>query len=192
MRLCVFCGSKSGDNPAYREAAILLGSELARRGIGLVYGGGRVGMMGHVADAVVEAGGETIGVIPRALQKLELAHTGISELRVVGSMHERKRVMADLSDGFITLPGGFGTMEEFFETVTWSLLGIHHKPCGIVNTGGYYDPLLTLIDRFIEQSFATAEHRKLIVADSDPLRLLDRVVDYRPPRLMEWIDDDEV
>lgn len=192
MRLCVFCGSKSGDDPAFMEGAIALGHEMARRGIEMVYGGGRVGMMGTIADAVMEAGGDAIGVIPRALRKLELAHPGISQLHVVGSMHERKKVMADLSDGFITLPGGFGTMEEFFETVTWSLLGIHHKPCGIVNTAGYFDPLLELIDGFISHSFASAEHRRLIVADDDPIRLLDRIIDYRPPRLMEWIDDDEI
>jgi len=147
--------------------------------------------MGVLADAAIAAGGETIGVIPRALQKLELAHDGLTSLHVVRSMHERKAVMAGLADGFISLPGGFGTMEEFFETVTWGLLGIHHKPCGLLNVAGYYDPLVAMIDSFITHRFATEQHRRLVVSHDDADTLLDILVTYTPPRLMEWIDDDE-
>lgn len=189
MRLCVFCGSRTGANPEFALAAAALGHELVRRGIGLVYGGGHVGLMGVVADAVLEMGGEAVGVIPRALQRLELAHDGLTELHVVGSMHDRKRIMAELSDGFVTLPGGFGTMEEFFETVTWCLLGIYHKPCGVVNVAGYFDPLIHLLESFISYEFATPEHQNLIVCDSDPARLLDRLLSHQPPKLMEWSDD---
>src|ERR1051326_7718022 len=146
QRICVFCGSSRGGNPVYAEAARRLGAALAERGIGLVYGGGQIGLMGIVADAVMAAGGEGIGGIPEALALKEVAHEGLTELRVVGSMHERKALMADLAHAFIAMPGGFGTFEEFCEIVTWAQLGMHTKPCGLLNVNGFYDPLLALFD----------------------------------------------
>jgi len=166
-----------------------MGRALVSSGAGLVYGGGRVGLMGTIADAVLDAGGEVIGVIPRGLVNRELAHIGLTELRIVGSMHERKSVMAELSDGFISLPGGFGTMEEFFETVTWSLLGIHRKACGLLNVAGYYDSLIDLLDSFVRSGFATPEQRSLVLVDDDPLHLLRRLQVFEGPTNIEWIDD---
>lgn len=166
-----------------------MGRALVSSGAGLVYGGGRVGLMGTIADAVLEAGGEVIGVIPRGLVNRELAHVGLTELRIVGSMHERKSVMAELSDGFISLPGGFGTMEEFFETVTWSLLGIHRKACGLLNVAGYYDALIALLDSFVHSGFATPEQRSLVLVDDDPLHLLHRLQVFEGPANIEWIND---
>lgn len=191
QRICVFCGSNYGVNPAYAEAAREVGRALVRRGIGLVYGGGRIGLMGEVANAALAAGGEVIGVIPEALFAKELGHEGLSELRVVASMHERKGTMADLSDGFITLPGGFGTMEEFFEVLTWGQLGLHRKPCGLLNVDGYYDTLLALFDSFVGERFARPEHRSFIIDESDPERLLERLESYQAPELIKWIADDE-
>ena len=146
QRICVFCGSQVGRRPLYAAAATALGTLLAQRGIGLVYGGGKIGLMGVVADAALAAGGEVIGVIPERLMNRELGHGGVTDLRVVDSMHERKAMMSELSDGFIALPGGYGTFEEFFEVVTWMQLGIQSKPCGLLNVGGYYDMLLALLD----------------------------------------------
>ncbi len=191
QRICVFCGSNYGARPAYAEAARTMGQILAERGIGLVYGGGRVGLMGEIADAVLRAGGEAIGIIPESLFAKEVGHRGLSKLHVVGSMHERKAMMADLSDAFVTLPGGFGTMEEFFEVLTWGQLGLHRKPCGLLNIDGYYDTLLRLFDAFVSERFARQEHRSFVLDDDNVARLLDRLACYQPPKLERWITDDD-
>jgi len=190
-RICVFCGSNSGINPSYRQAAKALGRLLACRGTELVYGAGNIGLMGILADAALEAGGRVIGVIPESLMAREVGHTGISDLRIVKSMHERKALMADLSDGFIALPGGFGTFEEFCEVVTWSQLGIHAKPCGLLNVDGYYDPLLALFDRAMSEGFLREESRRLVVEDRDPEHLLDTMAEFRAPAVGKWIRDNE-
>ena len=191
-RICVFCGSSSGIRPGYRAAAVELGRTLAARGIGLVYGGARVGLMGAVADAVLGARGQVIGVIPEALVAKEVAHNGLTELRVVASMHERKAVMADLSDGFIAIPGGWGTLEEFFEVLTWGQLGLHQKPCGLLNVEHYFDGLLSFADRMIEEGFVRGENGAMISVSSDPSVLIDKLVAYTPPRTVEkWIDRTE-
>ena len=174
-RICVFCGSSSGARPVYQQAAQTVGQLLCRRGIELVYGGGRVGLMGIVANACLNEGGRVIGVIPQALADKEVAHTGLTELRIVTSMHERKSLMADLSDAFMALPGGFGTWEEFFEVLTWAQLGIHRKACGVLNVGGYYDPLLQMADRALSEGFVREMHRDLLLSDADPEQLLDRL-----------------
>src|SRR5438874_4255466 len=173
-RLCVFCGSNPGHAPAYRSLAARLGQTLARRNIVLVYGGGRVGLMGALADAALEAGGEVIGVMPQALIDREIGHRGLTELRVVGSMHERKALMAELADGFVALPGGIGTMEEFFEVLSWAQLGIHNKPCGWLNVSAYYDPLIQFLDHAVKQDFLKATHRALLIVEREPAALLDR------------------
>jgi len=191
-RVCVFCGSSKGAHPAYLEAAQQMGATLARRGLGLVYGGGRVGLMGAVADAALAEGGEVIGVIPESLMAWEVGHAGLADLRVVGSMHERKALMADLSDAFIALPGGYGTFEEFCETLTWAQLGLHPKPCGLLNVERYYDPLLALFDHAVAARFLRPEHRALVLEDTDPDRLLDRLAAYQPPVREKWIDRDEL
>jgi hypothetical protein len=183
----VFCGSSAGSRPEYARAAAQVGSLLAERGIGLVYGGGRVGLMGVVADTVMAAGGEVVGVIPEALMRREVGHHGLSELQVVGSMHERKARMADLSDGFIALPGGYGTYEEFFEVLTWSQLGIHPKPCGLLNVHGFYDAFLAMADHAVREEFVRPAHRALILDDTDPVRLLERMAAFTPPPVEKWI-----
>jgi uncharacterized protein (TIGR00730 family) len=180
-RICVFCGSSSGTRPVYQQAAQTVGQLLCRRGIELVYGGGRVGLMGIVANACLNEGGRVIGVIPQALADKEVAHTGLTELRIVTSMHERKSLMADLSDAFMALPGGFGTWEEFFEVLTWAQLGIHRKACGVLNVGGYYDPLLQMADRALSEGFVREMHRGLLLSDADPGQLLDRLNSYAGP-----------
>jgi uncharacterized protein (TIGR00730 family) len=180
-RICVFCGSSSGTRPVYQQAAQTVGQLLCRRGIELVYGGGRVGLMGIVANACLNEGGRVIGVIPQALADKEVAHTGLTELRIVTSMHERKSLMADLSDAFMALPGGFGTWEEFFEVLTWAQLGIHRKACGVLNVGGYYDPLLQMADRALSEGFVREMHRGLLLSDADPEQLLDRLNSYAGP-----------
>jgi uncharacterized protein (TIGR00730 family) len=190
-RVCVYCGSNSGSLPAYAEAARELGTVLAGRGIGLVYGGGRVGLMGLLADAVVAGGGEVIGVIPEALAKREIAHFGLKDLRVVGSMHERKALMAELADAFIALPGGFGTMDEFCEALTWAQLGLHRKPLGLLNVAGFYDQLLAFFDHAMERSFIRPAHRHLVQAESDPGRLLDLLAQIQAPVFPKWIDRDQ-
>jgi uncharacterized protein (TIGR00730 family) len=187
-RVCVFTGSSSGVRGQYRSAAAALGQALATRGIGLVYGGARVGLMGAVADAALSAGGEVIGVIPRALVAKEVAHSGLTDLRVVGSMHERKALMSDLSDAFIAAPGGLGTLEELFEILTWAQLGLHHKPCGLFNVQGYFDPLLTFIDHSIREGFVQPEYRRLIVVAGAAEPLLDLLAAQTPPRVEKWID----
>jgi uncharacterized protein (TIGR00730 family) len=175
-RICVFCGSNPGNDPVYIEEAIRLGRLLARRGLGLVYGGASVGIMGTLADAVLDAGGEVIGVIPSPLLAREVGHMGLTELRVVNSMHERKAVMAELSDGFIAIPGGLGTLDEFFEVLTWAVIGIHTKPCGLLNTNHYYDKLLEFLDFSAEKGFILPNHRALILVDGDPTTLLERLI----------------
>ena len=186
--LCVFCGSNPGASPAYAEAAARLGRTLAGRGLNLVYGGGRVGLMGVVADAALAAGGTVTGVIPEALATRELAHAALSDLQVVGSMHERKARMSELADGFIALPGGIGTLEEWFEVWTWSQLGFQPKPCGLLNVAGYYDHLLAFLDHMTAERFLTDVHRGMAVVDDDPERLLDRLAAWQPPRARKWID----
>ena len=173
-RICVFTGSKTGKRSEYRAAARQVARQLVERGYGLVYGGGNVGLMGVIADAVLECGGDVTGVIPDALVSKEVAHRGLSELRVVESMHERKAVMADLSDGFIAMPGGLGTMEEFFEVLSWSQLGLHDKPCGLLNIGGYYDHLIRFMNYAVDQEFLKPKHRALLIVEEESSRLLDR------------------
>ncbi len=190
-RICVFCGSNRGVREEYRAAAEAVGREVARRGIGLVYGGGNIGLMGVLADSTLAAGGEVIGVIPEALMARELGHQGVTELKVVHSMHERKALMAELSDGFIALPGGFGTLEEFCEILTWSQLGIHPKPCGLLNVNGYYGPLLAFFDGAVAEGFVRSEHRALVLEEEEPGPLLDRMMRFRPPQVHKWIDREE-
>jgi uncharacterized protein (TIGR00730 family) len=186
-RICVFCGSSSGTRQAYQAAAQVFGRLLCQRGIELVYGGGNVGLMGTLANACLNEGGRVIGVIPQALADKELAHTGLTELRVVNSMHERKSVMADLSDAFVSLPGGFGTWEEFLEVLTWSQLGIQRKACAVLNVDGYYDPLLAMADKAVSEGFLRNVHRDMLLADTDPGRLLDRLSEYPVPDVDKWI-----
>lgn len=175
-RVCVFCGSSAGLSKRYAEAARATGRAIAASGFGLVYGGGRVGLMGHLADAALAAGGEVVGVIPKALFERELGHTGVTELRVVRSMHERKAVMADLSDAFLALPGGFGTLDEFCEVLTWAQLGLHRKPCGLLNIDGFFDPLLALFDRAVRDGFLAKAHRALVIVGSQPEILLETLL----------------
>jgi uncharacterized protein (TIGR00730 family) len=186
--ICVFCGSSPGAEPAFASAAGQLGKAIADRGIRLVYGGGHVGLMGVVADAAMAAGGQVLGVITRALESKEVAHRGLTELSVVDSMHERKAVMADASDGFVMLPGGFGTLEEFFEVVTWTQLGIHSKPCGILDVNNYFEPLRTLLNQAVTERFVRAEHRGLIISATDPEVLLDKLAAWTPLALDKWLD----
>ncbi|MCW5723395.1 MAG: TIGR00730 family Rossman fold protein [Maricaulaceae bacterium] len=179
--ICVYCGSNTGRNGLYAAAARAMGAALARRNITLVYGGGMVGLMGVVADACLEAGGRVTGVIPEFLAIREVAHDGLTEMRVVGSMHERKAEMARLADGFVALPGGLGTLEELFEILTWGQLGHHAKPCGILTANGYYDGLLTFLDRMSEEGFVTADHRAMLKVADDPDALLDAFAAYQAP-----------
>jgi uncharacterized protein (TIGR00730 family) len=180
MRICVFCGSAPGRRPENLAAARAMGEALARRGIGLVNGGGHVGLMGATADGALAAGGETIGVIPRALMDRELGHRGMTELRVVESMHERKALMAELSDGFVALPGGIGTLEELFEAWTWAGLAIHAKPVGVLDVDGYWDPLLQMADRMVDEGFLPAHLRRSLLVAREPDPLIDAFLAYRP------------
>lgn len=189
-RICVFCGSSAGSRSDYRTAAEELGTELARRNIGLVYGGGNVGLMGVLADAVLKAGGEAQGVIPENLMAREVGHKGLTKLHVVHSMHERKALMADLSDAFVALPGGFGTLEEFCEVVTWAQLGLHAKPCGILNVLGYYSPLLAMFDHAVKERFLKQENRGLVLARGSAAELLRALEEWRPARVEKWLDRD--
>jgi len=190
-RLCVFLGSNTGRRPEYEQAAGALGTLLAQQGIALVYGGASVGLMGALADAALKAGGEVIGVIPQRLVDKEIAHTGLSDLRIVGSMHERKALMAELSDGFIALPGGAGTLEELFEVWTWAQLGSHAKPCAMLNVEGYFDRLLGFLDHSVEESFMRREHRDMLLSAQDPSDLLEKLRNYRAPTVTKWIDPNE-
>jgi uncharacterized protein (TIGR00730 family) len=188
-RLCVFCGSSTGARPEYRDAARRLGTLLAHRGVGLVFGAGHVGLMGVLADAVLQAGGEAVGVIPQALVDKELAHNGLTRLHVVETMHQRKALMADLSDGFAALPGGFGTADETFEILTWVQLGLHAKPVGLLNVAGFFDPLLAWIDHAVREGFLRPEHRGLLVVAAEPEALLDALPRHRPVETPKWIDE---
>jgi uncharacterized protein (TIGR00730 family) len=191
MRLCIFAGSSPGTNPNYLREAHKLGALLAQRKIGLVYGGASVGLMGAAADAALQAGGEVIGVIPRSLVAREVAHKNLPDLRIVNSMHERKATMAHLSDGFIAIPGGIGTLEELFEIWTWAQLGEHEKPCALLNTDNYYAPLLAFLDQVVGDGFLKPAHREMLLVDSDPQRLLDRMKVYVPPIVIKWIGGGE-
>lgn len=189
--VCVFCGSNSGARPAYAESAAGLGRTIAGRGLRLVYGGAKVGLMGVLADAALAAGGSVTGVIPAALIAREIAHAGLTELHTVQSMHERKQLMSDLADGFIALPGGAGTLEELFEIWTWGQLGHHRKPVGILNVEGFFDPLLAFLDRQADETFMRREHRDMMMVETDPNRLLDRFDAYDAPVVAKWIRKDE-
>lgn len=190
-RVCVYCGANRGNDPAYAAAAQAMGRALAKRGIGLITGGGRVGLMGVVADAALEAGGTVTGIIPEALMKKELAHRGLTDLVVTASMHERKSRMAELADGFVALPGGLGTYEELFEIWTWAQLGWHGKPCGVLNAAGFYDKLVAFLDGATEAAFLKPEHRAMLVVESDPDRLIDRFESYVAPTVAKWIGHDQ-
>jgi hypothetical protein len=180
-RLCVFCGSSLGQRPVYAEAARELGELLARKKIGLVFGGGRIGLMGVVADAVLAGGGEAIGVIPKALKERELGHDGVTELRIVPSMHARKAMMAELADGFIAMPGGFGTLDELCEILTWAQLGIHKKPCGLLNVNNFFAPLLVLFEHQMEEGFLAAKHRALLLVEEKPEALVKALMEASRP-----------
>lgn len=187
-RLAIFCGSNPGARPDYVEAARSLGRLLAQRGIGIVYGGSNVGLMAALADSMMDELGDIIGVIPRMLVEREVANRALTDLRIVESMHERKALMAELADGFIALPGGIGTLEEFFETWTWGQLGMHAKPCGLLNVAGYFDPLLEFLDHAVAEKFVRDVHRAMVVVESDPAELLARFEAYDPPRVVKWIN----
>ena len=187
-RVCVFLGSNPGNKPDYLKAAQDMGAELARRGITTVYGGSNVGLMGALANAALAAGGEVIGVIPEALQRKEIAHTGLTEQHIVGSMHERKALMAELSDAFIALPGGMGTLEELCEMLTWAQLGFHKKPCGLLDVDGYYESLNDFLDNAVTQGFIHAGHRGMLLSDKTPGALLDQFGGYVAPVVNKWIE----
>jgi uncharacterized protein (TIGR00730 family) len=187
-RICVFCGSNPGANSIYLETARKVGEFLARNNIELVYGGGRVGLMGTTADAVLANGGKVIGIIPESLAIREVAHGGLTELHVVDSMHQRKAMMAEFSDGFIALPGGFGTFEEFCEIITWAQLGIHQKPCALLNVAGYYDPLEALFNHATREQFIRPDHRSLVLVDENIETLYQKMKEFVPPELEKWID----
>jgi uncharacterized protein (TIGR00730 family) len=191
-KICVYCGSSSGKNPAYSDAARSLARAMVERGIGLVYGGAAVGVMGTVANAVLDAGGEAIGIIPKSLAVKEVAHQNLSELHVVSSMHERKAMMADFADGFIALPGGWGTLEEIFEILTWAQLGFHEKPCGLLNIEGYYDGLISFLENSFEQEFVNPLCRPMLMKAGDPSALLDQFAVYKAPRVRKWMGQDEL
>ena len=187
-RICVFTGSSEGRRPTYRTSAAALGRSLVSSGYELVYGGARVGLMGAVADAVLGAGGHVIGVIPQALVEREVAHTGLQDLRVVRSMHERKALMSDLTDGFIALPGGWGSSEALFEVLTWGQLGLHRKPCGLLNVDGYFDPLLAFLRRAMEEQFVRTEFERQLLVSASPDELLERFARFEPTTVRKWID----
>lgn len=190
-RICVYCGSNPGRLPDYVAAARNLGSVLADSGIGLVYGGASVGVMGALADAVLQGGAEVTGVNPRALATREVAHGGLTKLHIVESMHERKAKMAELSDAFVALPGGWGTMEEIFEALTWAQLGLHRKPCGLLNVAGYFDHLQTFLEHTMSEFFVNPEYRQMLIFEDSPEELLKRFGDYRAPRVWKWISAEE-
>lgn len=187
-QVCVFLGSNPGNSPEYAETVKALGRELAERNIGIVYGGSGTGLMGRLATAALEAGGNVIGVIPERLRKKEIAHTGLTKLHVVESMHERKALMAELSDAFITLPGGIGTLEEFFEVLTWSQLGYHKKPCGLLDVSGYFSKLAEFLDHVVEEGFLAPDHRRMVLTANNSADLLSRFESYTPPEVDKWIE----
>lgn len=191
-RICVFCGASPGARPEYAEAACELARVLSHEGIGVVYGGGGVGLMGALADAMLEQGGEVTGVIPRALVDREIAHRGVTDMRVVASMHERKALMAELSGAFVALPGGIGTLEELFEVYTWAQLGLHAKPCALLNVAGYYDGVAAFLDHAVRERFLRDETRALLMVETDPDALVERLRAFRPePAVPKWIDREE-
>ena len=186
-RLCVFCGSSAGNDPVYARLAAQLGRTLAQRGVGVVYGGGRVGLMGVLADSALAEGGEVIGVIPQALMDREVGHAGLTELRVVDSMHTRKALMAELADGFVALPGGLGTLEELFEVWTWAQLGIHVKPCGLLDVDDFFAPLVAFLDHLVATGFVRSEHRAMLTVATSPEDLLARFSEYTVPAMPKWV-----
>ena len=191
-RICVFCGASPGARAEYAQATIELARVLAADGIGVVYGGGGVGLMGVLADAVLAEGGEIIGVIPRALVDREIAHRDVADMRVVGSMHERKALMAELADAFIALPGGLGTLEELFEVYTWAQLGLHRKPCALLNVEGYYDGIAGFLGDAVQERFLREEHREMLMVEREPQALIERLRDFEPDALLpKWIDREE-
>jgi uncharacterized protein (TIGR00730 family) len=190
--VCVFCGSNPGNDEVYGAGARAMGAEIARRGLVLVYGGGAVGLMGIVANAALEAGGEVHGIIPRALREKEIGHNGLTRLEVVDTMHTRKARMAELSDGFVAMPGGIGTFEEIFEIWTWGQLGIHTKPLGFLNIAGFYDPLAAFLDNTVEAGFLKQSHRAMAMTDTEPATLLDRMEQYVPSATFKWVEKEEV
>lgn len=189
--VCVYCGSNPGRQEAYSDAARDLARSLVDRNIRLVYGGASVGIMGQVADTVLQLGGQAVGVIPEALVRREVAHKHLTELHVTQSMHERKTLMAELSDGFIALPGGIGTLEELFEIWTWAQLGLHRKPCGLLNIAGYFDSLTTFLDHAVAEQFIKQPHHSMLLVERDPEALLNRFGSYQPPAVTKWVEEDE-
>jgi uncharacterized protein (TIGR00730 family) len=190
-RVCVYLGSSRGADPAYADGVRALARTCVERGLGIVYGGGDVGLMGVLADTALEAGGEVVGVIPEGLLHREVGHRGLTELRVVGSMHERKALMADLADAFVAAPGGVGTLEELVEVFTWTQLGVHEKPVGLLDVGGFWEPLVTWLDHAVDQRFLRAEHRAMLLRDADPAALLDRLAAWNRPQVRKWLDRPE-
>jgi len=190
--ICVYCGSSPGRREVYADAAAALAESLVSRNIVLVYGGAGIGIMGTLADQVLRLGGEVVGVIPKALSHKEVAHPRLTELHVTASMHERKMRMAELSDGFIALPGGIGTLEELFEIWTWAQLGFHQKPCGLLNVDGYYDALIGFLDHVLAEQFVRTQHHRMLMVETDPEVLLDRYANYQPPVAKHWIGRDEI
>ena len=190
-RVCVYAGSNPGSDPAYANGARALATTMAERGIGLVFGGSKLGLMGVLADTVLDAGGEAIGVMPQALIDREIGHPGLTELKIVASMHERKACMADLSDAFVAVPGGIGTLEELIEVYTWSQLGIHEKACGVLNVRGYYDHLAAFLDHAVTQGFLRPQHRAGLTVADEPAELLDRLAAFQPPTVGKWLELDQ-
>ena len=190
-RVCVYAGSNPGNDRAFADAARTLATVLAERGIGIVYGGGKVGLMGVIADSALAAGGEVIGVMPQALIDREIGHRDLTELQVVDSMHERKARMAELADVFIAVPGGIGTLEELIEVYTWSQLGIHDNGCGLLNVNGYYDGLVAFLDHAVDAGFLRPQHRDVLIVAEDPAELLDRLAVFEPPRVGKWVELDQ-
>ena len=190
-KICVYCGSSPGRTPEYINCTRVLAKELVRRNIGLVYGGASVGIMGEIANTVLNAGGEVVGIIPQSLVDKEVSHNGLTELKVVNSMHERKAIMAEISDGFIALPGGLGTIEELFEVLTWSQLGFHKKPCALLNIKQYYNGLSLFLDHAVEEQFIKSIHREMLLVEDDPSKLLDAMETYNPPSVDKWIGRNE-
>lgn len=191
MRICVFCGSSSGAQDQYALAAAQLGTAMAEAAIGLVYGGGKVGLMGVIADAVLAGGGQATGIIPTSLWEKEVGHSGLSELHIVDTMHQRKAMMADLADAFVAMPGGIGTLEELFEVWTWAQLGIHQKAIALLNVGGYFDPLLQFIQHARDEGFVGAHHASMLIVEEDPKALLERLQHYQPVRVDKWLEPDQ-
>lgn len=188
QRICIYCGSSPGNNPIYRDVAERLATEMVSRNLGLVYGGASIGIMGVIADAVMAQGGEVIGVIPKVLVEKEVSHMSLTDLRVVNSMHERKSLMAELADGFIALPGGLGTLEELFEILTWAQLGLHQKPCALLNVNGYYDALISFLDQAVAEQFVKPKHRGLLLVEHSPSRVIELLLDYQVTMVERWID----